>query len=244
MKSWVTSPCWHCILILSMIPSSDFCKNTRLLLSGCSKEGSRCSLLRCPRPILGTAITSTESSASRLGPCCSFFAVPRSIPEFSWKLWSKRWRPWAESVWEEFCRKHWLEVFSWNWSKVICFYFSPVNSDFELLVANGAVSSSLLNILSHSTKYSEREAFYFNFCWIRLRLIEDWFLKLILNHQKTMEADPTEDILGPKKRNYQFLQYVRDKNYPEALLLGKLSTVLWNLVLKDAPDNPSVRKFV
>jgi hypothetical protein len=39
-----------------------------------------------------------------------------------------------------------------------------------------------------------------------------------------MEADPTEDILGPKKRNYQFLQYVRDKNYPEALLLGKLST--------------------
>ncbi len=29
-----------------------------------------------------------------------------------------------------------------------------------------------------------------------------------------MEADPTEDILGPKKRNYEFLQLVRDKKYP------------------------------
>lgn len=38
-----------------------------------------------------------------------------------------------------------------------------------------------------------------------------------------MEADPTEDVLGPKKRNYQFLQFVREKNYAEALLLGKLS---------------------
>ena len=28
-----------------------------------------------------------------------------------------------------------------------------------------------------------------------------------------MEADPTEDILGPKKRNYDFLQFVRDKKY-------------------------------
>lgn len=38
-----------------------------------------------------------------------------------------------------------------------------------------------------------------------------------------MEADPTDDVLGPKKRNYDFLQLVRDKNYPDALLLGKLS---------------------
>ena len=38
-----------------------------------------------------------------------------------------------------------------------------------------------------------------------------------------MEADPTEDILGPKKRNYEFLQLVRDQKYPEALLLGNLS---------------------
>lgn len=41
--------------------------------------------------------------------------------------------------------------------------------------------------------------------------------------KSSMEADPTDDILGPKKRNYQFLQFVRLKNYPEALLLGKLS---------------------
>ena len=39
-----------------------------------------------------------------------------------------------------------------------------------------------------------------------------------------MEADQPDDILGAKKRNYQFLQLVRDKNYPDALLLGKLST--------------------
>ena len=39
-----------------------------------------------------------------------------------------------------------------------------------------------------------------------------------------MEPDPTDDVLGPKKRNYEFLQLVRDKNYPDALLLGKLST--------------------
>lgn len=39
-----------------------------------------------------------------------------------------------------------------------------------------------------------------------------------------MEADPTDDVLGPKKMNYQFLQFVRDKNYPEALILGKRST--------------------
>lgn len=39
-----------------------------------------------------------------------------------------------------------------------------------------------------------------------------------------MEADPTEDILGAKKRNYEFLQFVRDKKYAEALLLGKQST--------------------
>jgi hypothetical protein len=59
-----------------------------------------------------------------------------------------------------------------------------------------------------------------------------------------MEADPTDDILGPKKRNYEFLQLVRDKNYGDALLLGKLSTSSPNAVLKDSPDNPSVRKFV
>lgn len=40
-----------------------------------------------------------------------------------------------------------------------------------------------------------------------------------------MEADATEDILGPKKRNYDFLQFVRDKKYAEALILGKQSTV-------------------
>lgn len=28
-----------------------------------------------------------------------------------------------------------------------------------------------------------------------------------------MEADPNEDILGPKKKNYDFLQFVRDKKY-------------------------------
>ena len=39
-----------------------------------------------------------------------------------------------------------------------------------------------------------------------------------------MEADPADDVLGPKKRNYDFLQLVRAKNYPDALLLGKLST--------------------
>jgi len=59
-----------------------------------------------------------------------------------------------------------------------------------------------------------------------------------------MEADPTDDILGPKRRNYEFLQLVRDKNYPDALLLGKLSTFLLNSVLKDQPNNPSVQKFV
>lgn len=59
-----------------------------------------------------------------------------------------------------------------------------------------------------------------------------------------MEADPTDDILGPKKRNYEFLQLVRDKNYPDALLLGKLSTFSFYLVLKEQPNNPSVQKFV
>lgn len=39
-----------------------------------------------------------------------------------------------------------------------------------------------------------------------------------------MEADASEDILGPKKRNYDFLQFVRDKKYAEALILGKQST--------------------
>ena len=38
-----------------------------------------------------------------------------------------------------------------------------------------------------------------------------------------MEAEPTDDILGPKRKNYQFLQLVRDKNYPEALIIGKAS---------------------
>jgi hypothetical protein len=37
-----------------------------------------------------------------------------------------------------------------------------------------------------------------------------------------MEADK-EDILGAKKRNYEFLQLVRDKKYGEALILGKES---------------------
>ena len=59
-----------------------------------------------------------------------------------------------------------------------------------------------------------------------------------------MEADPTDDILGPKKRNYEFLQLVRDKNYPDALLLGKLSKFPTYSVLKDQPNNPSVSKFV
>lgn len=38
-----------------------------------------------------------------------------------------------------------------------------------------------------------------------------------------MEAEPNDDILGPKRKNYQFLQLVRDKNYPEALIIGKAS---------------------
>jgi hypothetical protein len=38
-----------------------------------------------------------------------------------------------------------------------------------------------------------------------------------------MEADPSDDIFGAKRRNYEFLKLVRDKNYPDALLLGKLS---------------------
>jgi hypothetical protein len=40
-----------------------------------------------------------------------------------------------------------------------------------------------------------------------------------------MEADPTDDILGPKKKNYDFLQFVRDKKYAEALVLGKQSSL-------------------
>lgn len=32
------------------------------------------------------------------------------------------------------------------------------------------------------------------------------------------------DILGPKKLNYEFLKLVREKNYGEALVLGKKST--------------------
>jgi hypothetical protein len=59
-----------------------------------------------------------------------------------------------------------------------------------------------------------------------------------------MEADPTDDILGPKKKNYDFLQFVRDKKYAEALVLGKQSSLWMILVLKESPDNPSVKKFV
>jgi hypothetical protein len=59
-----------------------------------------------------------------------------------------------------------------------------------------------------------------------------------------MEADSSEDILGPKKRNYDFLQFVRDKKYAEALLIGKQSIYILTIVLKDTPDNPSVKKFV
>ena len=50
-----------------------------------------------------------------------------------------------------------------------------------------------------------------------------------------MEADPTDDVLGPKKRNYDFLQLVRDKNYSDALLLGNLSMIYLIQFSKIAP---------
>lgn len=36
------------------------------------------------------------------------------------------------------------------------------------------------------------------------------------------------DMLGSKKMNYDFLMLVRDKKYPEALLLGKKSNRFHN----------------
>jgi hypothetical protein len=43
-----------------------------------------------------------------------------------------------------------------------------------------------------------------------------------------MEAESTDDILGPKKLNYEFLLLVRDKKYAEALTLGRKSTLYRN----------------
>jgi hypothetical protein len=43
-----------------------------------------------------------------------------------------------------------------------------------------------------------------------------------------MEAESTDDILGPKKLNYEFLLLVRDKKYAEALTLGRKSTFFCN----------------
>ena len=44
--------------------------------------------------------------------------------------------------------------------------------------------------------------------------------------------------------NYEFLLMVRDKKYPEALDLGRKSNNYYMIVLKNNPDNPSVKKFV
>lgn len=38
-----------------------------------------------------------------------------------------------------------------------------------------------------------------------------------------MEPESSDDILGAKKLNYDFLLLVRDKKYPEALTLGRKS---------------------
>lgn len=38
-----------------------------------------------------------------------------------------------------------------------------------------------------------------------------------------MDAEDGTDILGSKKLNYDFLMLVRDKKYPEALMLGQKS---------------------
>ena len=40
-----------------------------------------------------------------------------------------------------------------------------------------------------------------------------------------MDAEDGSDILGAKKLNYEFLMLVRDKKYPEALAIGKKSTI-------------------
>jgi hypothetical protein len=46
-----------------------------------------------------------------------------------------------------------------------------------------------------------------------------------------MEAESSDDILGSKKLNYDFLLLVRDKKYKEALLLGRTSKQNLTLVL-------------
>lgn len=43
-----------------------------------------------------------------------------------------------------------------------------------------------------------------------------------------MEPDSNDDILGSKKLNYDFLLLVRDKKYPEALVLGRRSMFYLN----------------
>lgn len=58
-----------------------------------------------------------------------------------------------------------------------------------------------------------------------------------------MDSEDGKDILGAKKLNYDFLLLVRDKKYPEALVLGKKSTAILSLVLETEPNNPSVKKF-
>ena len=40
-----------------------------------------------------------------------------------------------------------------------------------------------------------------------------------------MEPDASDDILGVKKLNYDFLQKIRDKKYGEAYVIGRQSTL-------------------
>lgn len=57
-----------------------------------------------------------------------------------------------------------------------------------------------------------------------------------------MDEESTS-MLGTKKMNYDFLLLVRDKKYVEALMLGKKSKWIADIVLEFEPNNPSIKKF-